>query len=118
MKTIIITIGLILVTLVSYGQLNSSATFLKENRAESYKDIKFMAVLKWDNNHNMIIHEINKEADAKLEVGKITKDANYDEELLLNAMVKWSETIGGKLYYDYSMVVYEYKKQIKAKESY
>ena len=118
MKKILILIALIGCFTTGYSQLNENAQTLKEKLPESYEEIKKFAAQKWEGDHEMMVHTINKQADAKFEVFEILKAPNYDEDILRAAIDKWEEVVDGEKLHDYVMIVHTYNKQIKAKESY
>ncbi len=103
---------------LSQAQLNDNAEYLKSNDDSIYTRIKERSVDKWEENHKMIVYEINKLSDSVFDLAKIQGNSNYDKELMIDALGKWVDKINGKENYNYTMVVYEYKKQIKAKNSY
>jgi len=113
--TVVLVIGMIANT---FGQLNSNAEFFKGMEDQtSYKELKDRAVDKWADNHKMVVYEINKQADSTLEVMDIL-DKGGDREIMITAMGKWNDIINGKKNYNWAMILYEYKKQIKASNSY
>ena len=111
--TVVLVIGMIANT---FGQLNSNAESFKGTKV--YEKIKFMAVNKWEDNHKMVVYEINKQCDAALDINVISKESDKKRDIVVSAMTKWSDKINGEYYYNWSMVLYEYKKQFKASSSY
>ena len=96
-----------------------------------------MAIEKWEDDHSMILWEINRQCDSLLDmIGLIIDDG--DMSIFADAITKWSikETsiqnlekliawMKGEssddittLSVDWSMVLYEYKKQYSAANSY
>jgi hypothetical protein len=102
----------------SYSQLNSNAEILKNDVTETYKMIKTFAEQNWKGDHSMMVYTINKQSDSFFEYFDTRKSKNYDEKILFNAMTKWHVLIDGVKIYNYSMIMYTYKKQLKAKKSY
>lgn len=119
MKKILLTTVLSLVlTLSMNAQLSEFSKIVKEEMPETYAPIKAMALDSWGSDHEMIVYTINKQTKAFSEIFEvIIKSANYDKDVLAKAMAKWN-TSGkyGKESYDWSMVLYTYKKQIKNKD--
>ena len=100
------------------AQLNSNASFMKNEVTNVYNEIKTLVSEDWEGDHSMMVYGINKQCDAFMELGEIMKNTNYDEKILGKALVDWGKTIKGVKCVDYTMVIYEYKKQIKAKSQY
>lgn len=117
MKKILLVLAL-MVTAVSFGQLNDEAQFFKSSDSDSYECIKNLAVEKWNDDHEMIVHEINKQSKSKMEFLEGIRDKDQDGPLVkiaLKAMKKWGET---PCTIDWEMTLYEYNKQIKAASQY
>lgn len=118
MKKLLVLFALFACIPESYSQLNSNAEILKNDVPETYKKIKTFAEQDWKGDHSMMVYTINKQADSFFEYYDLIKSKNYDEKILINAMTDWNVVIDGVEIYDYSMIMYTYKKQLKAKESY
>lgn len=120
-----------------YGQeLNENAQFIKERHTNAYEsNIKKYALLKWKDDYSMVLYEINKQSDALTSIIEIFKPSNT--QILYKAILKWSRegkqtTNSAKfsqitsidyrnlllLECDWSMVEYEYEKQVKAKDAF
>lgn len=111
---LLLTIGVVPVIL---GQLNENATLLKSlDDPSTYNQIKQYAVNKWVDDHKMVLYTINKESDALIEVLDLRSREDFDEDILVKAALKWEDEKTG--YHINSMILYEYKKQLKAKSQY
>ena len=127
---------LILITLLALStslsaQINFSATAIKSETPELYADIRSSAIQEWSNDHSMVLYEINKQADAFRELRVLHLHAPSNWRILNYALEEWgtdkshNRTVmskdGWKMEHcraDWSMVKYEYEKQVKAKRSY
>lgn len=137
MKVILIIFVTFLATLNLYGQeLNENAQFIKERHTNAYEsNIKKYALLKWKDDFSMVLYEINKQSDALTSIIEIFKPSNT--QILYKAILRWSRegkqtTNSAKfsqitsidyrnlllLECDWSMVEYEYEKQVKAKDAF
>ncbi len=136
MKTITLAIALLSGILTSYGQLNGNARYIKKAFPNAYENtLKRYAIEEWGVDHSMVLWEINKQADALTEFTRIFKTENSTEAI--RAIKEW--TISGfetqttmelerleemsrkallRFNCDWKMVLYEYKKQVKAKNLY
>ena len=113
--------------------LSLNAQLIKQKYPSIYENnIKKYAMLEWKEDYAMVLYEINKQSDA---VAYIFDNLKSDHtEILFRAILEWSRegkrtTNAKKLselksfYYhdmldfecDWSMVKYEYDKQVKAK---
>lgn len=120
-----------------YGQeLNENAQLIKERHTNAYEsNIKKYALLKWKDDFSMVLYEINKQSDALTSIIEIFKPSNT--QILYKAILRWSRegkqtTNSAKfsqitsidyrnlllLECDWSMVEYEYEKQVKAKDAF
>lgn len=100
--------------------LNQNAQDLKSFAQKEYGCIKRRAVNKWGNDHSMIVHEINKQADGWLEFNKLNKkfsESSKEKDIVLEAFIKWMDN-GDDCSMDWSMAVYEIEKQIEALNAY
>ncbi len=122
MKKITLIIAIVFSGMLMQAQeLNENAKLLKngnEEVQEIYQQIRKFAVNKWDDEHNMVVYEINKQADAVFEFKEATSSSTYDNDIMKKALIKWSEKIDGEFMPDWNMLMYEYKKQLKAKNAY
>jgi len=124
-------------TLVINAQgLNANASYIKNNYSSDYDaTLKKYALNKWGNDFSMVVYEINKQADALFQLIEEFKSENTN--IAFGAIQKWSregypssntklfkkmDTFGLKellkLHCDWSMVKYEYDKQVEAKNSF
>lgn len=137
MKKIILVLSMFLVTFVTQSQsLNSNASYIKINYSEDYESsLKKHALNEWNDDYSMVLYEINKQADALVELIELFKTENTN--IVFKAIEEWS-IVGYKeknknrlqkirvfeleqlvkLDCDWSMVKYEYLKQVKAKNSF
>lgn len=117
MKKLVLVLGLGLALLsmnITFGQLNKNAEILKATGLDRYTTIKFYSMNKWGEKHDMVLYEINKQCNALAEIlFVIIDEPNYDKDILIKATGKW-----GLYEPQWDMVVYEYKKQLKAKNQY
>jgi hypothetical protein len=119
---------LLILTVISFSipglsqELNLPAQFLKEEQPETYKAVKTFAETKWEEDHNMILHEINGQAEAYIELIRLAEaEGPGIKDVIFNALKKWTEGEVGEFdnpTTDYKMVVHEVKKQMKAKTAY
>lgn len=130
MKKLLLILFLSFSTFTFSQELNNNATFLKQGMPETYEAIKQFSEEKWETDYSMILHEINKQSDAFKELMEISALERSDfDEIFIRALVKWTENpktlekgdMAAKFQNpntDWSMVVHEMKKQIKAKDAY
>lgn len=137
MKRIILILSIALVSvLVKADGLNVNASYIKKNYPGDYeKTIKKYALKKWKDDYSMVVYEINKQADALVKL--IDKFESKNTNIAFKAIQKWSidgyeginitlfkqlKTFGLKellkLHCDWSMVEYEYNKQVKARNAF
>jgi len=124
MKTILLIIAIVFSGVLIHAQeLNENAKFLKNTTNETlkatYKDIKEAAVKEWVDDHQMIVYTINKQCNGYSEMTEAMDKSNYDEDVMLKALAEWGQlTDDNRIKADWVMVMYEYKKQLKAKSAY
>ncbi len=137
MKQLYIFSIIFLTSINIYGQeLNENAQLIKERHTNAYEsNIKKYALLKWKDDFSMVLYEINKQSDALTSIIEIFKPSNT--QILYKAILRWSRegkqtTNSAKfsqitsidyrnlllLECDWSMVEYEYEKQVKAKDAF
>ena len=132
----IIFIFFVFVAFSAHAQLNENAEYIKTNYSSDYtQTLRKHAVDKWETDHEMIVYEINTQADAL--VNLINKFKSENSQIVLKAMIKWSHKghePGNtsrlknlkafnlenliKFHCDWEMVEYEYDNQVKSKSSY
>ncbi len=135
-KTILILTVLLASVIVNAQGLKSNASYIKKNYSEDYEaTLKKHALEEWIDDFSMVVYEINKQADALVELIDEFKSDNTN--IVFKAIQEWSidgykssnitkfteiDTFGLKqlikLHCDWSMVKYEYDKQVKAKNSF
>ena len=135
-KSILILALLFTSSIIHCQELKSNASYIKSNYSADYETtVKKHAVEKWNDDYSMIVYEINKQADALVNLIKEFETENTN--IVFKAMLKWSiegyesnntskinelKTFGLEQLItfdcDWSMVSYEYKKQVKAKSSF
>ena len=137
MKKMILFILMMTVSVYAKAEgLNPNATYIKKNYPNEYeKTIKKHALEKWGDDYSMVIYMINKQSDALVNLVETFKSENTN--IAIKAIQKWSidgyqnsnialfkemEVFGLKellkMHCDWSMVKYEYDKQVKAKNSF
>jgi len=136
MNKIAITAILILCSVFTQAQLGTSAKYFKQNYPTEYEStIKRHALQEWGEDYTMVVYEINKQADAIVDI--CTQFESKHTRQLVGAIREWSidgyvthnlEQVKAmkvvdrktliKIYCDWSMVKYEYSKQVKAKGSF
>ena len=135
-KAIFIFSVLFIATLARTEGLNSNANYIKNKYSSEYeKTLKKHALEEWKDDFSMVVYEINKQADALIKL--IDEfESNYTN-IAFKAIQKWGidgynsnniaifkemTTFGLKdllkMHCDWSMVKYEYDKQVKAKNSF
>ena len=119
MKYIFLTLAVVLTFNVT-AQLNTEAKAVQKAMPEEYHQIRCMAVNKWDDNHKMVVYEINLQSEAFVSVMDVL--GNYDDpdieyRIMIQAMTKWKldECVqeNGDPSYNWKMVVYEYGNQLQ-----
>jgi hypothetical protein len=137
MKKLVLIFVAMLITVAAKSQgLESNGQYIKDNFPNAYeKTIKKHALAEWGNDYSMVVYEINKQSDAL--VSLIDKFESDNTNIAFQAIQEWS--IDGykssniekfrnmdtfdlksliKFHCDWSMVKYEYDKQVKAKNSF
>jgi hypothetical protein len=113
MKKTILLLGILLLSLTAFSQLNNEAKY----KCKSY------AKEKWGTDYSMVEYEYNKQIEAGDEFfvyygiyncGQGGEEKDFSEEcmILIQAFAKWSDEGTGFVQWD--MVVYEVKKQLEA----
>lgn len=133
---------LLILPIISFGQLNRQADGLKDNMPSVYQSIKYEAVKKWDTNYEMTLYEINQQSEELMKLMYLSRTADFEYTIYLTAIGKWvdekeepynltifadakkcktrSEIINKlfELRCNWQMVKYEYGLQLKAKQSF
>jgi hypothetical protein len=134
--TIIILTFLLTATFVNALGLNPNASYIKKNYPTEYEQtLKKYALAEWNDDFSMVVYQINKQADALVELIDGFKSDNTN--IAFKAIQEWSregyksknitlfkemttfalkELL--KMHCDWSMVKYEFDKQVKAKNSF
>lgn len=132
-KIIFVTVLLFVSTIVSAQKLNSYAENIKEKHPIEYENvIKKHALKEWGNDYSMVLFEINNQCKSFIEV-LINVSEDEEVDIFFNSIIQWSydgyEDINRKLlkskdyhfiqlHCDWSMVKFEYNKQVKAKNAF
>ena len=137
MKKLILAFALVLLNSAIYAQeLNSNASYIKKNYPSEYEQtLKKYALIEWKDDFTMVVYDINKQSDALMAL--IAEFKSDNTKIAIKAIQEWSRegflsknitvlneitTFGLKdllkLHCDWSMVKYEYDKQLKAKNSF
>ena len=117
----ILTTLLLIISFTASAQLNETAKRVKSNLPIDYELLKKYAENKWNDDYEMIVYTINNQAEAMLEMVELKRESDYDEGLMVAAFLKWKDKsieIEGEYFVDYEMLVYTYKNQLEAKNSY
>jgi hypothetical protein len=116
--------------------LGKNALYIKTEYNSLYEsNIKKYALLKWEDDFSMVVYEINKQSDALTDLVEEFESKNTN--ILYKAVIKWSHDTKSegnikkwnaitkcdlasllKFECDWSMVLYEYQKQVKAKSEF
>ena len=130
MKALRSLVVFLLLTLPGAAQeMAVQAEFLKEEMNPTFEAIKEFSQSKWKNDHAMILHEINSQAEAFHGIMEIAGQNRKDfDEIFIAALIKWTEDkerLRGEMEMrfqnpttDWKMVFHEMQKQIKAKDAY
>ena len=118
-------------------ELNKNARMIKEKFNYEYdNNFKYFALKEWKDDFAMVVYEINRQSDSYVEL--LDKLKPEYSSIFLNALNEWARdgykeenlrkmredfkpgNINNfiKLKVDWSMVKYEYERQVKAKESF
>jgi len=137
MKRMILFISaFLLIVSVKAQSLEANASYIRKNYESDYEaTIKKHALEEWNDDFNMVVYEINKQADALAGLIEAFKPENTN--IAYKAIQEWSiegyldknidlfkelEVFGLKgllkLHCDWNMVKYEYDKQVKAKNAF
>ena len=137
MKKFIIILTVVLTSAVASSQgLKDNAKYIKDTYPVEYETtIKKQALSKWGDNYSMVVYEINKQSNSLVKLIDVFKSDNTN--IVYKAILKWS--VDGykdsnnmvfselktfsfedllKMNCNWSMVLYEYNKQVKAKNSF
>ena len=137
MRNLILLVTIILSTTIAKAEgLNTNASYIKKNFPTEYENtLKKYALSEWKDDYSMVVYEINKQADAIVKLIDSFKSDNTN--IAFKAIQEWSRdgylthninifkemtTFSLKdllkMHCDWSMVKYEYDKQVKAKNSF
>jgi len=137
MKRILFLIpAFLLVGFVDAQSLDPNASYIRKNYEADYEaTIKKHALNKWETDYEMVVYEINKQCDALVTL--VDEFESDNTNIAYQAIQKWS--IDGykskniaefkklqvfglkelmKMSCDWTMVQYEYDKQVKAKSAF
>lgn len=138
MKELLLCIAVTLQTFqpITAQELNSNASYIRKNHSTEYEvTIKKYALEEWKDDFSMVVYEINKQADALFEL--VSDFESENTNIAFRAIQEWS--MDGyeekniehvkifkifslenllKLHCDWTMVKYEYDKQVKAKNAF
>lgn len=116
--------------------LNTNASHIKKVFPTEYENtLKKYALAEWNDDFSMVVYEINKQSDAIIQLIESFESDNTN--IVFKAIQTWSrdgylnynikifqemKTFGLKellkMHCDWSMVKYEYNKQVEAKNSF
>ena len=110
-RTMIIIILMVMVlfveTLSCSGFSKASLTLQKIKDKSIFNNIVANAKKIWKGDSDMIIYEVNRQAEAVLEFSKLVSDSSYDEATMRRVVETWES--------DWVMIVYDYKRQNEAR---
>ncbi len=133
MRKVVLSIVFLFSFIASFSQgLDVNAIKIKQNYNSAYENtIKKYALIKWKDDFEMVVYEINKQSDALINIVETFKSKNTS--ILYKAIIKWSETNKSesnhniwkqisnidletllRFHVDWTMVEYEYNNQVKA----
>ena len=135
MKNFILFI-ILLCTVNVFAQLESDALFIKNKYPEGYNIIKYYASQEWGSDHEMVVYQINNQAEALINLLVIFEPKHTN--ILYRSLQEWSyptflkhtqeyfekEVNAAEIslflnfHVDWEMVEYTYKNQVSAKGSY
>ena len=104
--------------------LNSYGRRVKDQLPDVYEVIKIRAIKDWETDHEMVVYEINKQSESYL---KIVSTEDIDINIFVSSLLYWADSPDSvksdmehfDIYpIDWEMVLYEYNKQVEAKNSY
>lgn len=137
MKKLIIILSVLFCAFIAEAEgLNSNAGYIKKNYSSDYElTLKKYALAEWKEDYSMVVYEINKQADALVKLTEEFKSENTN--IAFKAIQEWSiegyksknishfnkmKSFGLKdllkLHCDWSMVKYEFDKQVKSKNAF
>jgi|GEM_PF-2607877 len=114
MKNILLVLVISLFGNIGYSQLSVESQTIKDSFPKVYKMIKDFASRDWSGDHEMMVYAINKQSDAINKLGDIMRNKSYDKSIMNQALINWTD----KGLTDYTMVLYEYNKQLRSKGAY
>ena len=104
--------------------LNSYGREVKDQLPDVYEVIKLRAIGDWETDHEMVVYEINKQSESYF---KMVSTEDIDINIFVSSLLYWADSPESvkadmenlDLYpIDWEMVLYEYNKQVEAKNSY
>lgn len=135
-RTILFILIIFMIGSTNAQSLDYNASYIRKNYESDYEaTIKKHALAKWGTDYDMVVYEINKQSDELVALIDVFESDNTN--IAYEAVQKWShdgyensniaqfkklETFGLeellKMHCDWSMVKYEYDKQVKAKSAF
>ena len=104
--------------------LNSYGRRVKDQLPDVYEVIKIKAIKDWETDHEMVVYEINKQSESYF---KMVSTEDIDINIFVSSLLYWAdspESVKADMEHldiypiDWEMVLYEYNKQVEAKNSY
>ena len=108
-KKVIIGAMLVFASLTASAQYSAQSESIREVSPEMFQLIKEEALRKWKNDFPMVMHEVNKQSEAIVNMFLLKRESDYDSEIMARAEQKWG--------IDYVMQEHEYRKQLKSKKA-
>ena len=104
--------------------LNSYGRRVKDQLPDVYEVIKLRAIKDWETDNEMVVYEINKQSESYF---KMVSTEDIDINIFVSSLLYWADSPDSvksdmehfDIYpIDWEMVLYEYNKQVEAKNSY
>ena len=122
MKKTLFIASLLLITFSLFSEgLNLDAEYLKSSYPTIYEAVKERAIGEWEEDHTMILFEINRQSKALLECNDLLE---YEVAIINRQIVEWCDydIRDYEDFYlapiDWAMVLFVSKNQIKARGNY
>ena len=106
-------------TAVNLGaELTPVAKQIKASDTTLYGTVKRFAILQWQDDHFMVVSEINNQIDYMVGCYKLLEAKDFDQKIWDKAMSAWTIKHNGEILVDWMMVFQEYVAQLNSKNAY